>query len=847
MNHAFLRRLLLVSSLLTVTHAAAQCPAIWASGSPVRGTNGRVMASTWWDPDGAGPLGQRLVLVGDFTVVADVAAQRIVAWDPATDVWAPLGSGLNGIVRGVEALANGDLFVVGDFNMAGGVSATRVARYHGGLWSALGSGITSSAWPWVKSVVALPGGDIVVAGEFLAAGGQPANRVARWNGTAWSPLGSGVNGYVNALHVRPNGDLIAAGYFTMAGTLTVNKVARWDGVTWSALGSGLGNDPVSNEASALGDLANGDLVVGGPFSTAGGVGVNGIARWNGSNWSAFGGGLVGAAESTLLLSNGALVVAALTSSGGVPSSQLRRWNGVSWVVVAPAIEGNIHAIVELPGGDLLVAGSFTTVSGIPANNLARWNGTSWAPVRSGFDQLVRAVAALADGSVVVAGPFTRAPGVLASGVARWHAGSWSPLGSGVLNPFGVGLVNAIVQLPSGDVVVGGHISHAGGVPANGVARWNGSSWSPLGLGVAGTVQALAVMPNGNLLVAGSFTSAGGASAQRIARWDGSNWWPLGGGLTSGIIESLLCVPNGDVVAGGTFSTAQGAPGNFVMRWNGTSWGPMGAGTNGTVRALLLDAGGQIVAGGSFTSPAGRVARWNGSSWQTIGSGLPDPYPHVEGMVKLANGDLVAGGELTAIGPNLARWNGVTWSPFAGGVHGSGVYSLAALPGGSLIVGGHYTEVGPTTGRVAAAGLAMLLPGCPATATAYGNGCVGSAGPNVLTSATLPWLGRTCTSQATGMPALSLAVDVIGFAPVVLPLSSVSPHGGAACDLLASPDTLGVQVPVAGVAISNVAIPNAASLLGTVFHQQVVAIELDAAGNLIAMTSTNALALRIGDI
>jgi hypothetical protein len=38
-----------------------------------------------------------------------------------------------------------------------------------------------------------------------------ANYIARWNGTSWSALGTGMNGSVSALAVLPNGDLIAGG------------------------------------------------------------------------------------------------------------------------------------------------------------------------------------------------------------------------------------------------------------------------------------------------------------------------------------------------------------------------------------------------------------------------------------------------------------------------------------------------------------------------------------------------------------------------------------------------------------------------------------------------------------
>jgi hypothetical protein len=84
---------------------------------------------------------------------------------------------------------------------------------------------------------------------------------------------------------------VAGGRFTVAGGVSANCIARWDGTSWSALGSGM--NCVSPAASCLSVLPNGDLVAGGRFTSAGGVSANGIARWNGTSWSALGSGMYG--------------------------------------------------------------------------------------------------------------------------------------------------------------------------------------------------------------------------------------------------------------------------------------------------------------------------------------------------------------------------------------------------------------------------------------------------------------------------------------------------------------------------------------------------------------------------
>src|ERR1043166_4598902 len=75
-------------------------------------------------------------------------------------------------------------------------------------WSALGTGVDND----VQASVVYNGA-LYVGGSFTTAGGSSANRVAKWDGTAWTALGSGIgSGTVFALAVY-NNDLYAAGVF----------------------------------------------------------------------------------------------------------------------------------------------------------------------------------------------------------------------------------------------------------------------------------------------------------------------------------------------------------------------------------------------------------------------------------------------------------------------------------------------------------------------------------------------------------------------------------------------------------------------------------------------------------
>ena len=77
-----------------------------------------------------------------------------------------------------------------------------------------------------------------IGGRFTNVGNVPANRIAKWNGTVWSALGSGVDNGVTSIAISGT-DVYVGGAFTISGVITVNGIAKWDGTAWSALGSGV--------------------------------------------------------------------------------------------------------------------------------------------------------------------------------------------------------------------------------------------------------------------------------------------------------------------------------------------------------------------------------------------------------------------------------------------------------------------------------------------------------------------------------------------------------------------------------------------------------------------------------
>ena len=432
-----------------------------------------------------------LILVG--LAMLNGQLQRLLRWNGTT--WSPMV--LPPIVPNVAEVAiapNGDVLLVG---------GTTIQRWDGATWSAV------AELAGIVGLLVLPNGDLVAASSFSI---YYTTRLLRWTGSSWAPLGGGTDGPVDKVLVLPDGSRIACGWFRWIGGVAADRIARWDGATWSPLGLGF---PAANANLYLAvAMPNGDLVVGGHFTSAGGVAARQIARWDGTAWSALGTpGLEGPSVyvgELLALPNGDLIVGGrFTHAGGSPAANIARWDGVGWSPLGSGADDVVTGLVALPNGDIVASGAFTTIGGVAVDHVARWDGTNWSPFGASPNQIdVQLVSAAGD----VVG--VRSLTSTTSEVVRGNGGAWTPVGGPFDNwaPF-------VEELPNGDLVAAGFFLQAGGVRAERIARWNGTTWSPIGAGVGFASVADVVMDHarGELLVAGSFVFAGGEASSYLAR------------------------------------------------------------------------------------------------------------------------------------------------------------------------------------------------------------------------------------------------------------------------------------------------------------------------------------------
>ena len=255
--------------------------------------------------------------------------------------------------------------------------------------------------------------------------------------------------------------------------------------------------------------------------------------------------------------------------------------------------------------------------------------------------------------------------------------AWSALGT-----FNAAYTNTIDDLlvNGSDVYVAGQFTDAGGVSGlNYLAKWNGSSWGPVGTAgsITGRVNALAVIGN-FLYVGGSFTNAGGvAEADGIAKFDmvGAGGWsavgeqqpatglgPLAGTATVYALE----VDGTSLLVGGAFTDARSlANTRHVARYtpSNTTWTSVAAtayqGAAAFVASIAVVGSvtyigyGNVSSGNSYPlmmyDNAGTFATvpW-GATWSTAKSFVGGDYPGVYALH--ADGtDLYVGGNFAAAG------------------------------------------------------------------------------------------------------------------------------------------------------------------------------------------------------
>lgn len=313
----------------------------------------------------------------------------------------------------------------------------------------------------------------------------------------WEGIGR-INGEIRTFFEDTIDDkLYIGGTFGLFNEDTTISIISWDGISGSRVGCGINWDCNSYVNPNGGPPVYGIIrfknciYVTGAFSSVSGIGVNSIACWNNSEWSAIGTGL--------------------TDIGG------GRGLGLGFKII---------------NDELYVFGSFDSCAGIAANSIAKFDGETWTSVNNiprfrQSDPNSISDVELYRNELYIGGNFydeydstgdkTR--------IVRFSEGEWKAVGHGIRGGF-AGIDKMLVF--ENELYVAGMIDTRQSPlnPGNGIVKWNGAEWSSVG----GDLKALSISHifdmqifKSKLYICGGFNNAGGIPARDIAYWDGENW------------------------------------------------------------------------------------------------------------------------------------------------------------------------------------------------------------------------------------------------------------------------------------------------------------------------------------
>lgn len=292
-------------------------------------------------------------------------------------------------------------------------------------------------------------------------------------------------------------------------------------------------------------------------------------------------------------------------------------NGV-WGTISPSSGGGtVDQVLAGPDGLIYICGNFTNWDGIAnADYIVTYDPVAgaFAAVGTGADGRVRHIEFDAAGNLYAAGAFTNIGGVLCRGVGYWDGSAWNALGP----PSSGGDVGAFAIDLSGNIYVGGSWTNWDGIAAADYwAVWSGSAWAAIGASTDAAVNDFAVAADGTLYIIGEFTTIGGVAANYIASYDGTTVSAMSTGLGGGgaIVE---VAPNSLVFACGTFTTAGGVTVNYITYWNGQGFFALPTlFTSVGLTRMRISPEGEVWVLGSFLTGGATptsIVIWNGSTW-----------------------------------------------------------------------------------------------------------------------------------------------------------------------------------------------------------------------------------------
>jgi hypothetical protein len=435
--------------------------------------------------------GTDVVVGGNFTVGSSLVLKDVAKWNGTA--WSAIGDGLTGgIVRTVKYDASGALWAGGTFHKSGTTAMPFIGRWDGTAWQPVPVGADTT----VIVMKNMPNGHLLVGGNFVQLGPLAAPHITEWDGTNWKAFGHGLTNccYFQPIAIDTSNNIYIAGHFkdTDNPALLDQDIVKWNGTAWSKLGLGLEGNVRSIEITP-----SGRLYAAGSITKAGSLAVNNITQWDGSNWLALGPGMDGPLMALALDSGTSLYAGGYFAHIGTAlAHNVARWDGTAWTPLPTGTNKPIQAMAY-QAGNLYVAGKFT----LPNAYLSKWDGTAWSAVGTNAlpNNLVRCLKADHAGNVYAGGSFTKMGADSMVHIARFNGTTWESLGAGLPGPV------LSIDVDAQNNVYATYTVYADAAESR-VGKWDGSTWTVLApdVKIDHHVSEIRLNKDGKLYAAGTF-------------------------------------------------------------------------------------------------------------------------------------------------------------------------------------------------------------------------------------------------------------------------------------------------------------------------------------------------------
>jgi len=330
------------------------------------------------------------------------------------------------------------------------------------------------------------------------------------------------------------------------------------------------------------DTASGSLYVGGPFRYFNGISVNGLFSMRNDSVFRLGSGQDFCAtynctpiKSIIRYKDEHYVSwTNPTIGGGVQVNGIARWDGANWHSLTDRVKSCTANGFLVQDSILYVMGGLNIQSDTGRiHGIAKWDGEKWEalnfPVYEGSTPL-GGCAAFYKNELYFGGgyQFGLPTGGFVLDITRFDGTKWYLVGDGIQGGVWRGVLDLVVY--KGELYACGYFRQDAGNAGNKIMRWDGIKWKDVGGGICDPFATLddMVVQDGKLYVVGLFDCVGdGIPAHGIAWWDGERWCSCGNSVFDNKITNIAFY-NNDLYIGGGFTAIDGQPVKYFAKWIG---------------------------------------------------------------------------------------------------------------------------------------------------------------------------------------------------------------------------------------------------------------------------------------